>query len=60
MASTVVNSPLKVEEPQNYQMPRIGDLCALLDTYTPKKHIKKVYRAYLFSAEAHKSQYRQS
>jgi guanosine-3',5'-bis(diphosphate) 3'-pyrophosphohydrolase len=35
-----------------------SDLCELLETYLPATQIQKVYDAYLFSAEAHKDQFR--
>ncbi len=36
----------------------IGDLCALLDNYLPPEQVKKIYKAYLFSASAHEGQTR--
>jgi guanosine-3',5'-bis(diphosphate) 3'-pyrophosphohydrolase len=36
----------------------ISDLCAYLESYLKPKHIRKVYRAYLFSADAHEGQKR--
>ncbi len=36
----------------------ISDLCALLETYLPPNKVQEVYRAYLFSAEAHQGQHR--
>jgi len=38
----------------------IGDLCALLETYLSAPEVADVYRAYLFSAEAHEGQHRRS
>ncbi len=38
----------------------ISDLCRLLDTYMPVEQVREVYRAYLFSAEAHEGQIRLS
>lgn len=38
----------------------ISDLCAELETYLEPEHIKEVYRAYLFGAEAHDGQVRKS
>jgi RelA/SpoT family (p)ppGpp synthetase len=38
----------------------IGDLCALLETYLGASEVADVYRAYLFSAEAHEGQHRRS
>ncbi|MCG5499884.1 bifunctional GTP diphosphokinase/guanosine-3',5'-bis pyrophosphate 3'-pyrophosphohydrolase [Ectothiorhodospira lacustris] len=37
-----------------------GDLCAYLECYLEPEQIKEVYRAYLFGAEAHEGQTRQS
>jgi len=36
----------------------ISDLCAYLESYLPPAQIREVYRAYLFSAEAHEGQRR--
>ncbi|RKZ41048.1 MAG: guanosine-3',5'-bis(diphosphate) 3'-diphosphatase [Gammaproteobacteria bacterium] len=38
----------------------VSNLCELLDTYFGAKQVKEVYRAYLFSAEAHEGQIRKS
>ncbi|HCU53399.1 MAG TPA: guanosine-3',5'-bis(diphosphate) 3'-diphosphatase, partial [Gammaproteobacteria bacterium] len=38
----------------------IGDLCALLESYLSAPEVADVYRAYLFSAEAHEGQHRRS
>jgi len=38
----------------------ISDLCAILDTYLSAEQVRKVYRAYLFGAEAHEGQWRKS
>ncbi len=38
----------------------ISDLCVLLEAYLKPKQIREVYRAYLFSAEAHEGQQRKS
>lgn len=38
----------------------ISDLCADLDAYLPPEHVSEVYRAYLYGAEAHAGQQRQS
>jgi GTP pyrophosphokinase len=44
------------------QSPRflISDLCELLEDYLDPEHVKKIYQAYLFSANAHEGQTRQS
>ncbi len=39
---------------------QISDLCAILETYLSSEQIRRVYQAYLFSAEAHEGQKRQS
>ncbi|RKZ50373.1 MAG: guanosine-3',5'-bis(diphosphate) 3'-diphosphatase [Candidatus Parabeggiatoa sp. nov. 3] len=38
----------------------VSDLCNLLETYLEATQVKEVYRAYLFSAEAHDGQKRKS
>jgi len=38
----------------------ISDLCTLLETYIDTDQVKEVYRAYIFGAEAHDGQTRQS
>lgn len=38
---------------------RMAELCVVMEGYLEKEHIQEVYRAYLFSAEAHAGQYRQ-
>jgi RelA/SpoT family (p)ppGpp synthetase len=38
----------------------ISDLCAYLDGYLPPEQVSEVYRAYLFSAEAHHGQQRRT
>lgn len=38
----------------------ISDLCILLESYLPPEQIREVYRAYVFSAEAHEGQRRVS
>ena len=39
---------------------QIGDLCDLTETYLEPGHVKDIYRAYLFGAEAHEGQRRAS
>ena len=39
---------------------RIGDLCIALGDYLEEEQIRDVYRAYLFSADAHADQHRKS
>ena len=52
-------SPVQAAAPDR---PRflISDLCAYLDTYLPPEQVSEVYRAYLFSAEAHHGQQRKT
>lgn len=38
----------------------ISDLCAHLESYLPPEQIREIYRAYLYSAEAHNGQHRLS
>jgi GTP diphosphokinase / guanosine-3',5'-bis(diphosphate) 3'-diphosphatase len=38
----------------------VGDLCTLLESYLDQRDVAEVYRAYLFSAEAHLGQSRRS
>ena len=38
----------------------VSDLCDFLASYLPPEQVKEVYRAYLFSAEAHEGQLRRS
>lgn len=39
---------------------QIGDLCDLTEAYLQPSHVKDIYRAYLFGAEAHEGQRRAS
>ena len=39
---------------------RVSDLCSLLEVYLSEQHVKEVYRAYLYGAEAHDGQSRKS
>ena len=39
---------------------QIGDLCDLTEGYLQPGHVKDIYRAYLFGAEAHEGQRRAS
>ncbi|MEJ2426339.1 MAG: bifunctional GTP diphosphokinase/guanosine-3',5'-bis pyrophosphate 3'-pyrophosphohydrolase [Candidatus Thiodiazotropha sp.] len=56
-----MNNPLVVMEKQQ-EHPRflISDLCAYLEEYLSAEHIREVYRAYLFGAEAHVGQHRKT
>ncbi len=51
MPQVLVNPPTKIF---------ISDLCKLLDKYLDTSQVKEIYRAYLFSAEAHNGQVRKS
>ncbi len=52
--------PTAVNSSDNNAKPRflISDLCAYLESYLSPDQIQEVYRAYLFSAEAHEGQQR--
>lgn len=39
---------------------RASDLCELLESYLPAEQVREIYRAFLFSAEAHDGQIRES
>ncbi|MEJ2395886.1 MAG: RelA/SpoT family protein [Candidatus Thiodiazotropha sp.] len=56
-----MSNPLGVLE-KNQETPRflISDLCAYLEVYLTPEHIREVYRAYLFGAEAHVGQHRKT
>jgi len=49
-----VNSPsrstISAKQPSRFL---ISDLCALLESYLSTEQVKKIYSAYLFSAEMH-------
>ncbi|HHB91946.1 MAG TPA: bifunctional (p)ppGpp synthetase/guanosine-3',5'-bis(diphosphate) 3'-pyrophosphohydrolase [Thioploca sp.] len=51
MPQALANPPTKIF---------ISDLCELLDEYLDTSQVKEIYRAYLFSAEAHDGQLRKS
>jgi guanosine-3',5'-bis(diphosphate) 3'-pyrophosphohydrolase len=62
-AATLPPSPAMVPIPSEKLPERrdiflISDLCSLLDTYLPAEQVQEIYRAYLFSAEAHQGQQR--
>ncbi|MCU7933295.1 MAG: bifunctional GTP diphosphokinase/guanosine-3',5'-bis pyrophosphate 3'-pyrophosphohydrolase [Candidatus Thiodiazotropha sp. (ex Dulcina madagascariensis)] len=56
-----MNNPLGILEKEQ-DTPRflISDLCAYLEEYISPDHIREVYRAYLFGAEAHVGQHRKT
>jgi GTP pyrophosphokinase len=56
-----MNNPLGILEKEQ-ETPRflISDLCAYLEEYLSPAHIREVYRAYLFGAEAHVGQHRKT
>ncbi|MET0072611.1 MAG: bifunctional GTP diphosphokinase/guanosine-3',5'-bis pyrophosphate 3'-pyrophosphohydrolase [Candidatus Thiodiazotropha sp.] len=56
-----MSNPLgKLEEDQETPRFLISDLCAYLEAYLSAEHIREVYRAYLFGAEAHVGQHRKT
>jgi guanosine-3',5'-bis(diphosphate) 3'-pyrophosphohydrolase len=61
MASAAPSLP-DIPAPTDLDKPRflISDLCVDLEDYLPSENIREVYRAYLFSAEAHEGQTRKS
>ncbi|MEW8625173.1 MAG: bifunctional GTP diphosphokinase/guanosine-3',5'-bis pyrophosphate 3'-pyrophosphohydrolase [Candidatus Thiodiazotropha sp.] len=56
-----MSNPLGMLE-KDQETPRflISDLCAYLEEYLSPDHIREVYRAYLFGAEAHVGQHRKT
>ncbi|MCU7813949.1 MAG: bifunctional GTP diphosphokinase/guanosine-3',5'-bis pyrophosphate 3'-pyrophosphohydrolase [Candidatus Thiodiazotropha sp. (ex Rostrolucina anterorostrata)] len=56
-----MSNPLGLLE-NDQKTPRflISDLCAYLESYISSEHIREVYRAYLFGAEAHVGQHRKT
>ncbi|MCG7868313.1 MAG: bifunctional GTP diphosphokinase/guanosine-3',5'-bis pyrophosphate 3'-pyrophosphohydrolase [Candidatus Thiodiazotropha taylori] len=56
-----MSNPLGIIE-KDQDAPRflISDLCAYLEEYLSPDHIREVYRAYLFGAEAHVGQHRKT
>ncbi|MCG7948461.1 MAG: RelA/SpoT family protein, partial [Candidatus Thiodiazotropha taylori] len=56
-----MSNPLGIIE-KDQETPRflISDLCAYLEEYLSPDHIREVYRAYLFGAEAHVGQHRKT
>ncbi|MET0110601.1 MAG: bifunctional GTP diphosphokinase/guanosine-3',5'-bis pyrophosphate 3'-pyrophosphohydrolase, partial [Candidatus Thiodiazotropha sp.] len=56
-----MNNPLgNLEDDQEAPRFLISDLCAYLESYLSANHIREVYRAYLFGAEAHVGQHRKT
>ncbi|MET0066523.1 MAG: bifunctional GTP diphosphokinase/guanosine-3',5'-bis pyrophosphate 3'-pyrophosphohydrolase [Candidatus Thiodiazotropha sp.] len=56
-----MSNPLGVmEKEQEHPRFLISDLCAYLEEYLSAEHIREVYRAYLFGAEAHVGQHRKT
>ncbi|MES9832519.1 MAG: bifunctional GTP diphosphokinase/guanosine-3',5'-bis pyrophosphate 3'-pyrophosphohydrolase [Candidatus Thiodiazotropha sp. DIVDIV] len=49
-----------IENDQDTPRFLISDLCAYLEEYLSSDHIREVYRAYLFGAEAHVGQHRKT
>lgn len=52
--------PQSPETRQDQPRYLISDLCSYLESYLPAEQIREVYRAYLYSAEAHEGQKRKS
>ncbi len=57
MASVAESASTKLATKQSSRF-LISDLCALLEIYLEPKQVKNIYRAYLFSANAHEGQTR--
>jgi GTP pyrophosphokinase len=59
--SNPLGVPLTIPE-SDQETPRflISDLCAYLESYLSQEHIREIYQAYLFGAEAHSGQHRKS
>jgi len=57
-----MNSPASIQPSEPSSKPRflISDLCVYLESYLSVEQIREVYRAYVFSAEAHEGQKRLS
>ena len=55
-----MNSPGGASESDHKPRFLISDLCAYLESYLPVEQVREVYRAYVFSAEAHEGQKRLS
>lgn len=53
----LVAADIMAPDPPRYL---ISDLCICLEGYLPAEQVREVYRAYLFGAEAHQGQRRQS
>jgi len=60
MATAVLPAIAPDLDPPDEPRYLISDLCAYLEAYLPSDQIAEVYRAYLFSADAHEGQRRKS
>jgi GTP pyrophosphokinase len=60
MAESAPSSFLSSQNAKDTTRFLVSDLCAILETYLDPDQISEVYRAYLFGAEAHEGQMRQS
>ena len=60
MAETAPTHPLSSQSARDTTRFLVSDLCSFLETYLDPDQISEVYRAYLFGAEAHEGQTRQS
>ncbi|HDP89475.1 MAG TPA: bifunctional GTP diphosphokinase/guanosine-3',5'-bis pyrophosphate 3'-pyrophosphohydrolase [Thioalkalivibrio sp.] len=60
MAESAPSGFLSPQNPKDTTRFLVSDLCSILETYLDPDQISEVYRAYLFGAEAHEGQMRQS
>ncbi|MDX5333770.1 MAG: RelA/SpoT family protein, partial [Gammaproteobacteria bacterium] len=60
MAESATTGFLSPQNPKDTTRFLVSDLCSILETYLDPDQISEVYRAYLFGAEAHEGQMRQS
>ena len=60
MAESATTGYLSPQNPKDTTRFLVSDLCSILETYLDPDQISEVYRAYLFGAEAHEGQTRQS
>ncbi len=60
MSAAIPNVGAVVEPPTDSSRFLISDLCAELESYLDPEQVEEVYRGYLFGAEAHEGQTRQT
>jgi len=58
--ASAITIPYPVNDRQDRPRFLVSDLCIFLESYLSAEQIREVYRAYLFSAEAHEGQRRKS